>query len=77
MGNGPLFLLQISDRNGVVVRFAAGGHVERDFIAICTAAIVKRGVGFLKTEAVVKQAIEDGITQAIRDLKMETIVLAK
>ena len=40
----PLYKLQIVYPDGSVVRLAAGGPVERDLIAACEAAIVRRGV---------------------------------
>ena len=71
---GPLFLLQIVENAPpyAVVRFPAGGLLERDFIATCTEAIVARGVGLLKTEAHVRADIAAGITEAILSLKLQT-----
>ena len=69
----PVFLLQIVDRQGQVVRLPAGGQLERDFVEACTDAIVARGVGFWRTEAHVRDAITDGIAAAIRALKDDTI----
>lgn len=73
----PRFLLQIAEGEApfAVARFPAGGALERDFVAACTEAIVRRRVGFFRTEAQVKQAISDGITAAILDLKEDTRVL--
>ena len=68
-----LFLLQIVDvRTGDVVQLPAGGALERDLIQSCTDAIVARGVGLFRTEAQVRQAIQDGMTEAILALKLET-----
>jgi hypothetical protein len=72
-----LFWLQIVDRSGVVVQLPGGGPLERDLIRSCTEAIVKRGVGVFRTEAHVKQAIAQGITEAIRELKRETVQAVK
>lgn len=72
----PVFLLQIVDRQGSVVRLPGGGVLERDLIDACTRAIVARGVGVLRTEAHVRQAITDGITDTIRALKRETAAVA-
>lgn len=70
-----VFWLQVVDQNGVVAKskFDMGGRIERDLIQACTDAIVKKGVGLFKTEAQVKQAIRDGITEAIRELKYEAV----
>lgn len=70
---GPIFFLQIAYPDGRVVQLPAGGALERDLIDVCTRAIVKRGVGVFKTEAQVTQAIRDGITEAILDLKRESV----
>lgn len=68
-----LFWLQIVDVNGKVVTLPdAGGKLERDLIAACTNAIVSKGVGVFKTEAQVRKAIEDGITETFTDLKLKT-----
>lgn len=71
----PLFLLQIVDQQGRVVRLPGGGALERDLIAACTESIVARGVGFGRSEAHVRQAIRDGMTEAIRALKRETVAV--
>lgn len=70
----PRFLLQIVDADDphAVVRFPAGGPLERDFIDACRQAIVAKGVGFGKTEAQVDRAIMDGLTDVIKALKWET-----
>lgn len=47
--------------------------MERDLIEACTAAVVTRGVGIFRTEAHVRAAIVAGITEAITDLKRETV----
>lgn len=69
-----LFLLQIVDANEphAVVRIPYGGSIEKDLIAHCTQAIVNHGVGFFKTEAQVKDAISQGLTEAIATLKQDT-----
>lgn len=70
----PLFLLQIVDaKTGAVVQLPGGGRMERDLIEACTAAVVTRGVGIFRTEAHVRAAIVAGITEAITDLKRETV----
>lgn len=72
--SNPLFLLQIVEASAphVVVRLPAGGRLERDLVEACTRAIVSKGVGFFRTEAHVRQAIAEGITEAIRALKQDT-----
>ena len=71
---GTRFLLQIVDVTAphVLARFPAGGALEREFIEVCTASIVSRGGGLLKSEAHVRAAILAGITDAILALKRET-----
>ena len=70
---GPPFFLQVADDEGTIVRLRAGGTLERDFIEACVASIAKRPVGVFRTEAAVIRAIREGITEAIRDLKTETV----
>lgn len=69
----PIFYLQIAYPDGRVAQLPAGGALERDLIEDCTKAIVKRGVGVFKTEAQVTQAIREGITEAILNLKRESV----
>lgn len=70
----PIFLLQIVDAQPPhdVVRLPGGGALEADLIEVCAAAIVKRGVGMFRTEAHVRQAVTEGMTEAIRGLKAQT-----
>lgn len=89
-----MYLLQIVDEAGDVVRFPAGGPVEADLCARLTAAltaetvagtlgtavaqrrlidlakqaIVAHGVGMLRTEAHVTQAIELGLRAALTEV---------
>lgn len=72
----PLFLLQIVDRQGAVVRLPGGGRLERDLVDACTRVIVSKGVGVFRTEAHVREAIREGMTEAIRALKRETAAVA-
>lgn len=67
-----VFKLQLVDLQGRKVTFLAGGPAERDLIHACTEAIVEKGVGFLKTEKQVRQAIEAGITEVIHGLKQDS-----
>ena len=69
-----IFLLQIVEAQSPhpVVRIPGGGPLERDLITACTAAIVEKGVGLFRTEARVKQAILEGLTETIAALKQET-----
>lgn len=67
-----MFLLQITYPDGTVVRGIPGiaNPFERDLIAACTAAILARGAsGMFRTEAQVRRAIEDGMTDALLELK--------
>lgn len=67
-----IFLLQIVDGHGVVVRLPGGTKLEQDLVGAFTEAIASRGVGYFKSEATVKRAIREGITETIRLLKAET-----
>ena len=73
----PIFLLQIVHNVPPyeVVRFPGGSALERDFVLACTDAICQRGVGVLKSEAQVRQAIAAGIGDTITALKKDTKAL--
>jgi hypothetical protein len=73
----PKFLLQIVDSQDRrrAVTLPAGGELERELIKSCTEAIVQKGVGMFRTEAHVRTAIRDGLTETIRDLKWQTVYL--
>ena len=68
----PVFKLAIVWADGHAPAYLYGQPLERDLITACTEAIVKRGVGLFKTEAAVKQAILEGITEVIAGLKNDT-----
>jgi hypothetical protein len=70
------FWLQVADREGVVWNTPFGSPMERDLIEACTAAIVAKGVGVFRTEAQVKRAIAQGITETVQALKRETVYVA-
>lgn len=53
--------------------FAAGGQLERDLVQAITTEIMSRGVGFFKTEAMVRKAVEEGIEKVLYDLKRATV----
>ena len=98
----PVFRLQIVHADGSGVRFDGGSAFERDLVAAlcheileerdlvgtCRNEIVKRGVGFLRTEkhvskdiedgikAVVTYGIEEGIRAVLLSLKRETLKIA-
>ena len=67
------FKLQIVYPDGSPLTFEAGGRFERDLVDSCVNVIMKKGVGFFKTEKKVRAAIEEGIKEAIFDLKAETV----
>jgi hypothetical protein len=69
-----LFLLQVV-RNGSTkaVQLPGGGKMEIDLIDACTEAIVRRKVGYFRSEAHVRQAIKAGITETIDNLKLQTV----
>lgn len=69
----PVFMLQIAFPSGEVVQLPAGGALERDLIAVCTDAIVAKGVGFFVSEAQVRKAIAAGFAEALTDLKRESV----
>ena len=71
MASEAPFYLQIVDTAGVVIRTRAGGKHEADLIETFVKHIVPHGIGFLKTEAAVTQAIRNGIAEAIWDLKIQ------
>lgn len=64
-----MYVLQIVMPDGTALRFHAGEKVELDLRAAIKTAILKRDVGFTKTQAQVAQAIEDGITEALEKFK--------
>lgn len=68
----PVFRLKLVYADGSELVFEGGGVFERDLIRACREAIVKRGVGFGRTEAHVSKDIDDGITEAILSLKRES-----
>ena len=68
-----MFLISIIKTDGTRVRLRPGGRGEREFISTATAAILAKGVGFLKTEAHVKAAIEQGLTETLLALKSEVV----
>lgn len=65
----PVLYLQLADSAGIVAQYRAGGQAELDLIDACTAAIVARGVGLIRTERHVAQDIRDGIAEVIARLK--------
>lgn len=76
-----MLLLQIVYPNGEVVRLPGGGNpprresLEADLIKIIADEIVRRGVGFMRTEAHVKKDIEEGTRKALQDFKDLTLKL--
>lgn len=71
--SAPLFKLQIVYPDGTPLTFEAGSRFERDLVESIIKTIMPKGVGFFKTEAKVRMAIEEGIKEAIWDLKAETV----
>jgi len=71
----PQFYLQIADADGTPITSPARplkarhGSLDLPLIEACEAEIVKRGVGFWKTEAEVRAAIREGMAAAIQQLK--------
>lgn len=64
------FKMQIVDTvTGRVVEWEPGLSTEINFVEDCISRIVERGVGFGRTSKHVAKDIEDGITEAIFNLK--------
>lgn len=70
-----LFYLQILDAQTGEVAVFRERRLEREFVEACVTAIAAKGVGVFRTEAAVKQAIRDGMEEAIHDLKHDTKAL--
>lgn len=64
-----MYQLQVVHPDGTILRFNAGETVEMDLRAEIKAAILKRDVGFLKTQAQVAEAIDAGIADALESFK--------
>lgn len=71
----PVFRLQLVYADGTSLLFDGGSAFERDLIRVCREAIMARGVGVLKTEKHVAQAITEGMTAAIMDLKRASLLV--
>lgn len=69
MANPP-FYLQISDEDGHVLRTHAGGKQEADLVDLITMHVMSRKVGLFRTTNTVRQAVKDGITDAIQAIKI-------
>lgn len=71
------YLIQIVDRKtGEVIEFEPGLRAEADFIESCVEAILRLGVGFLRSQNHVEQDIRAGIDLAILDLKTQVSIHA-
>jgi hypothetical protein len=68
-----MFKLQIVYPDGTPVRFSAGEAVEMDLRKAIKDAILKRGVGFWRTEAHVATDIEAGIAEALDKFKAQAV----
>lgn len=69
----PVFRLKLVYPDGSELVFDGGGVFERELIVACREAIVKRGVGVMRTEAQVKRAIDEGMAEALLSLKRESL----
>jgi hypothetical protein len=68
------FRIRIEDTStGREANLVPGGQGERDLIESCVAAIARRGVGVLRTEAQVQAAIREGIAETLYLLKSEVL----
>lgn len=70
-----MFYLQIAEAQTGRVAVFADRRLEVDFVEACVQAIASKGVGLLRTEAQVRQAIREGLDETIRGLKDETKAL--
>jgi hypothetical protein len=68
----PVFRLCLQYADGSSLPIRAGGPAEQDFVILCKAHILKHGVGLLKTEAQVATAIEQGLKDALMDVKRDS-----
>lgn len=75
MPNNPEFYLQIVDNEGVVATIPGGGRLEINLVDAVAQNIVAKGVGFLRTQAQVNQAIRDGFREVLEGLKRQTVQL--
>lgn len=69
----PVYLLQIVNPQGVVVRFPGGGPMEKDIVEACVKKIAAKYVGLLKTQKQVEARVREAVAEAIYELKAETI----
>ncbi len=66
------FILSIVDTvTGAQAKLRPGGSAEKNLVEQAVNAIVKKGVGVFKTEAQVRKAIQEGLTEAIRSAKSD------
>jgi hypothetical protein len=61
----------IDTETGQQALLVPGGSGERDLIQAATDDIVSRGVGYFKSEAAVRTAVEQGLRAAILAVKKE------
>lgn len=67
------FLLAVVRKDGHRVLLVPGGAGERELIQACADAIVSRGVGVFRTEAMVRAAIEAGMAEVLWAVKSEVV----
>lgn len=75
MSPGPVFFLQIVDKDGQVAHLPGGGPLEVNLIDLVTKMILTKGVGLLKTQSQVESAIRAGFNEVLTGLKNQTISL--
>ena len=69
----PVFRLKLVYPDGEELLFDGGSAFERELVRVCREAIVKRGVGMLRSEAHVATAIQEGMVEALLSLKRESL----
>ena len=65
------FRVVIMKEDGTFAVLHPGGKGERDMTQAITEQVIEKGVGFFKTEAQVKLAVEEAISEVLHELKSE------
>ncbi len=65
------FQITITRTDHKPVTFRPGGGHERDLVNAIVTKVISKGVGFFKTEAKVKEAIQQSLEEILYELKSE------
>lgn len=65
------YRIAIVHESGNAILLHPGSRGERDLVESVVAAAVAKDIGFLRTEAQVKKAIEDAFNEVLFNLKCE------